>query len=155
MNSNDELRQKLHENRHIIEEHAAKDFYRYKRYNIPFSIAIFHSSIPHIEPYVVQTVRESDIVIPIDEHYVCVVFDCVAHADAYKAAENMIYKLTDIQPKATFSAGITSVSKIDELKDMVYRAMGNLHLAMSQKSASVEDDSVVDFMISDNFQGIH
>jgi len=141
------LRTRLLEKSDALEALINDELYRFQRYNIPFSISIFHSTHPLTAQFIREHVRKSDKVIELDQNFACVVFDCVAHSDAYKAAENMLHKLHNAYPHEQCSAGITSVNLTDEVKDMVTRSMNNLQMAMQRKESSVEDDNVIDYIL--------
>lgn len=137
----------LTKNHDLLEKIIHKDIYRYQRYDVPFSIAIFHSTHPKVAQTLLKSVRETDEVIPIDDNFNCVVFGFVTHENAYTAAKNTLYQLQKEHPNDSFSAGLTSVNHMDEVKDMVFRAIRNLHYAMKEKESAVEDDSVIDFIV--------
>jgi hypothetical protein len=136
----------LIDNRELLESVMHKDIYRYQRYDIPFSIAIFHALHVNMSDSITKAVRETDEVIPINDNYTIVIFGFVNHESAYKAAENTLQKLLNEHPQESFSAGLTSVTRMDAVKDMVLRAIRNLHFAMEEKESSVEDDSIIDFI---------
>lgn len=148
------LREKLLEHKEVVEKALQKDAYRFHRYNIPFSLAIFHSDTAEALQHLGNIIRISDTLIPLDEHFICIIFDCVDHFEGFKAAENMLYNASNRFPHAKLSAGLTSISRVDEAKDLIYRAIGNLHQAMKEKDSSVEDDSVIDRLIISNFEAV-
>jgi GGDEF domain-containing protein len=137
----------LIENRDLLENILQKDIYRFQRYDIPFSIAIFHALDVNVAEIISKAVRETDEVVPINNDYIIVIFGFVNHESAYKAAENTLYKLVNEYPKKSFSAGLTSVTRMDSVKDLVLRAIRNLHYAMEEKESCVEDDSIIDFIV--------
>lgn len=136
----------LIDNHELLESVMHKDIYRYQRYDIPFSIAIFHALHVNISDFIAKTVRKTDEVIPINDHYTIVIFGFVNHESAYKAAENTLHNLLNEHPHDSFSAGLTSVTRMDAVKDIVLRAIRNLHYAMEEKESCVEDDSIIDFI---------
>jgi len=148
------LRETLLSHKEIIEEVIQNDAYRFQRYDIPFSIAIFHADNSEALDSLDTLVRQTDKTVRIDKNFSCVIFGCVGHEDAFKASENLLHGIARHFPKVKLSAGLTSVTHMDDSKDMLYRAMNNLNFAMHEKMSSVEDDSVIEYLVFDNFDRI-
>jgi len=136
----------LVEKRELLEKIIHKDLYRYQRYDVPFSVAIFYTTSENALDVILKAVRETDEVIKIDENFTCVIFGFVKHDDAYTGALNTLKILTKHNSNTTASVGLTSVTPSDAISDMVLRAIRNLHLSMQEKKSSVKDDSVIDFI---------
>jgi hypothetical protein len=136
----------LVDKREILEGIIHKDIYRYQRYDIPFSVAIFYASCENAIDTISKAIRETDEVIQIDKHFTCVIFGFVSHEDAYVGALNTLKELRKYKEKETFSAGLTSITPRDGVSEMVLRAIRNLHFAMDEKNSVIKDDGVIDFI---------
>jgi len=64
-------------------------FYRFERYDINFSVAIFYSEST-LDPKVFEMhIRQSDRLIKIQDNLFCVVLDVTSHEEGLKASENI------------------------------------------------------------------
>lgn len=73
-----------------IGELSSEYFYRYKRYKITFSMALFYSAIEIDPSFFEEAKRESDKILRLHNNLICVVFDISSQGDGLKASEKIL-----------------------------------------------------------------
>jgi len=76
------------------------DIYRFQRYDVPFSMATFYSDKEIDIERIMPLVRQTDTVVELNSSLVCVIYGNIGYAEAFKAAENMLYQRSPQRPVA-------------------------------------------------------
>jgi len=76
-----------------LEVLVKKAYYVYKRYEIPSTFALIYHDRPLSVIELSKYVRQSDQFIPLDENHYFMIFHFTNQANAYKASQNIIYRL--------------------------------------------------------------
>lgn len=152
--TNQYLNNVLQQYREVLENAIRSDLYRFRRYDVPFSMATFYSDTYDLMDMMRSLVRETDTLIELDGHLVCVIYGNIGYAEAFKASENILYDLNIIYPNVKISAGMTSVTTSDLPADLLRRVLQNLGQASEKAESYVGDDYVIDYMIKKGFETI-
>jgi len=147
------LRKMFLSHKEMMENVIKQDLYRYQRYHVPFSVAVFYSKDGVLE-MIERFIRQTDSVVVLDEHAVCIIYGNVGYEEAFKASQNILHDISNEYPRAKVSGGLTSVSGSDIPNDLLQRAFRNLGHAIENSQSSVEDDTVIDFLVKDGFRSI-
>lgn len=153
--TNQYLQNALAEYREVIENAIRLDFYRFHRYDVPFSMATFYSDKHKVMDMMRKFIRQTDTVVELNSRLVCVIYGNIGYEEAFKASENMLYDLNSIHPNVKISAGMTSVKASDLPADLLRRVMQNLGHASEMDESYVGDDYIIDYMIKKGFQAIN
>lgn len=73
-----------------IKELSSEYFYRYKRYKITFSMALFYSVIEIDKTFFEEAKRESDKILQLHNNLICMIFDISSQGDGLKASEKIL-----------------------------------------------------------------
>jgi len=152
--TNDYLQNVLLEYREKLENAIRLDLYRFKRYDVPFSMATFYSNEDIVIDMMMPLVRQTDTVVELNSSLVCVIYGNIGYAEAFKAAENMLYHLNSVHPSLKISAGMTSIKTSDLPKDLLHRVFQNLEQASEMSESYVGDDYIIDYMIKSGFEAV-
>ncbi|MCJ7765278.1 MAG: hypothetical protein MUP09_04980 [Thiovulaceae bacterium] len=153
--TNEYLQNVLQEYREVLENAIWLDFYRFHRYDVPFSMATFYSDKHDVMDMLRAFVRQTDTVVELNSHLVCVIYGNIGYAEAFKASENLLYDLNSIHPNVKISAGMTSVKTSDLPKDLLRRVLQNLGHASEKDESYVGDDYIIDYLIKKGFKSIN
>jgi len=152
--TNEYLHNVLPKYKTVLENAIRLDIYRFQRYDVPFSMATFYSDKEIDIERIMPLVRQTDTVVELNSSLVCVIYGNIGYAEAFKAAENMLYQLNSINPSLKVSAGMTSIKASDLPKDLLQRVFQNLEQANTMPESYVGDDYIIDYMIGNGFQAV-
>ncbi len=116
--------------------------YRYDRYQVPFCLAVFSSENSSHFDHIKDFLRPTDILIDLNDDYVCVILASTEIGDAVKMAENFIREHDTMDGHSRIYVGVAGIKDIEYNSDIVSRAFYALQKAKESNISTVEDDNV-------------
>ncbi len=117
---------------------AVKDFsYRFRRYEVNYSIAIGHTPEEIDLSILSQHIRQSDRFIILDHNTCAVILDCTSDTCGMKAANNLLTHFQGIFFSIPIYVGIVTASNYDTDFKMVHELFYLLEYAIEHNMNSV------------------
>lgn len=121
----------------------SNETYRYERYRVPFCLAVISSENSRHFDHLRNSLRKTDIVIPLNDNCTCVVLASTEIDDAIKMGENFIREHDTMDNYNKIYIGITSVKHKESNYDIVSRVFYSLEKAKENNISTVEDDNIL------------
>jgi len=124
----------------------SQEAYRYERYQVPFCLAAINTENTRHFDYIKKYIRQTDILIPLNDHCSCIALASTEIGDAIKMGENFIRDHATLGVDNSIFIGVTSVKHTHLNYDIVSRAFYALDKAREQNISTVEDDNILENM---------
>jgi len=117
--------------------------YRFKRYKIEFSLAVFFSKSSVFPENFGPLVRQTDVVVKLDENRFVIAFCCVNHSSAHKAVQNLQHSLLGTHNIIDVQVAMTDIYSVRENECIVKKLFLIFDHPDSFKHHSLETETVL------------
>jgi len=129
-----------------ISELSSEYFYRYTRYKINFSMALYYSETEIDTTIFDNAMRESDKVLQLHKNLICMIFDITSQGDGLKASENLLSMYINKYLNQTLYASFVTTEDFATQSNMDSHLISLLNFAIEKGLSGRVTDSFDEYL---------
>ena len=130
-----------------LDREIKKKHYNTKRYGSEYTFALLYTDTEIEKNRLGEFLRLSDFFLSIDEHYYFIVFNYTNESAAFKASENLLFKIDNYLGNTNSYIAIDRVNKTESTRSTINRLYQILEIAKKHGYNRVEDENVLNEVI--------